>query len=143
MHSEEELVSRAIELCPLLERNAARTEAARRVVEENMRALEAAGLTDLTLPRRLGEQGASMETMLKVSAELGKGCPSTAWVQTLMNLSAWFATRASSEAQKEIFAGGARPRPPFTLAGRPARFRRGGAQVGYGPISCFARSRGC
>jgi hypothetical protein len=31
MHSEEELVSRAIELRPLLERNAARTEAARRV----------------------------------------------------------------------------------------------------------------
>jgi 3-hydroxy-9,10-secoandrosta-1,3,5(10)-triene-9,17-dione monooxygenase len=130
MHSEEELVSRAIELRPLLERNAARTEAARRVVEENMRALEAAGLMDLILPRRLGGQGASMETMLKVSAELGKGCPSTAWVQTLMNVSAWFATRASPEAQEEIFADGARPRLCGSLAPTcTMRMVEGGALV--------------
>ncbi len=130
MHSEEELVSRAIELRPLLERNAARTEAARRVVEENMRALEAAGLMDLILPRRLGGQGASMETMLKVSAELGKGCPSTAWVQTLMNVSAWFATRASPEAQEEIFVGGARPRLCGSLAPTcTMRMVEGGALV--------------
>ncbi|MGH8014243.1 MAG: acyl-CoA dehydrogenase family protein [Candidatus Binataceae bacterium] len=116
MDCEQELVSRAIGLRRLLERNAARTEAERRVVEENMRALESAGLMELMLPTRLGGQGASMAITLKVAAELGKGCPSTAWVQTLMNVSAWFATRASPQAQEEIFGGPARPRLCGSLA---------------------------
>ena len=130
MNGEEELVSRAVELRPLLEANAARAEDARRVVEENMRALEAAGLMDLMLPRRLGGRGASMETTLRVSAELGKGCPSTAWVQTLMNVSAWFATRAAGQARQDIFGNTVRPRLCGSLAPTCAmRMVEGGAVI--------------
>jgi 3-hydroxy-9,10-secoandrosta-1,3,5(10)-triene-9,17-dione monooxygenase len=50
MDSEQELISRATELRDLLESNASRTEAERRVPEENMQALEAAGLMELMLP---------------------------------------------------------------------------------------------
>src|SRR5208282_5568828 len=98
---EQELVSRATALRPLLDKNAAQSEADRRLVEENLRALDDAGLMEVMLPRRLGGQGASMATMLRASAELAKGCPSTAWVHAVMNISAWFATRSSSRLQQD------------------------------------------
>jgi len=105
-----ELIARAAELRPLLAKNAARCEAERRIVAENIDALEEAGLMELMLPKRFGGQGETMESMLRVAAELARGCPSTAWVQTVMNISAWFATRASWRAQQEILDGGSRPR---------------------------------
>jgi 3-hydroxy-9,10-secoandrosta-1,3,5(10)-triene-9,17-dione monooxygenase len=116
MNHEQELVSRALELTPLLERNASRTEADRRIPEQNMQALETAGLMDLLLPKRFGGQGASMKTALTISAVLAKACPSTSWVQTLMNVSAWFATRASHRVQDEIFHQAVRPRLCGSLA---------------------------
>jgi alkylation response protein AidB-like acyl-CoA dehydrogenase len=108
--SEQELVSRATELRPLLEKHAAQSEADRRLVEENMRALDDAGLLEIMLPRRFGGQGASMATMLRASAELAKGCPSTAWIHAVMNISAWFATRSSSRLQQDIFHDTVKPR---------------------------------
>ncbi|HUY18668.1 MAG TPA: acyl-CoA dehydrogenase family protein [Candidatus Binataceae bacterium] len=108
--SEQELISRATGLRALLEKNAAQSEAERRLVEENMRALDSAGLMEIMLPRRLGGQGASMATMLRASAELAKGCPSTAWVHAVMNISAWFATRASARLQQDIFRDTVQPR---------------------------------
>ncbi len=109
-------VSKAAAMRPLLEKNAARAEADRRLPEENLQALSEAGLLDLMVPRRFGGVGANMSTILRVSAELAKACPSTAWVQTLMNASAWFATRSSRAAQEEIFGGTIRPRMCGSLA---------------------------
>jgi 3-hydroxy-9,10-secoandrosta-1,3,5(10)-triene-9,17-dione monooxygenase len=110
MYHEEEFIQRAAELRPLLEQNAARTETSRRIPEEIIRALEEASLFELMVPKRFGGQGLSMETVLRVSAELAKGCPSTSWVQTLMNVSAWFATRAAHRLQEDIFRKAIKPR---------------------------------
>lgn len=110
MHQEEEFVRRAAALRPLLEQNAARTEAERRIPHEIIEALEEAGLFELMIPRRFGGHAVSMETVLRVSAELAKGCPSTSWVQTLMNVSSWFATRAPHQLQEDIFRKTDRPR---------------------------------
>jgi 3-hydroxy-9,10-secoandrosta-1,3,5(10)-triene-9,17-dione monooxygenase len=110
MHHEEEFVRRASDLRPLLEQNAARTEAERRIPQEIIEALEDAGLFELMVPRRFGGHAVSMETVLRVSAELAKACPSTSWVQTLMNVSSWFATRSPQQLQEDVFRKTVRPR---------------------------------
>jgi 3-hydroxy-9,10-secoandrosta-1,3,5(10)-triene-9,17-dione monooxygenase len=110
MYNEEEFIQRAAALRPLLEQNAARTEAERRIPEEIIRVLENAGLFELMVPKRFGGHGLSMESVLRVSVELAKGCPSTSWVQTLMNVSSWFATRAGHRLQEDIFSKTIKPR---------------------------------
>jgi alkylation response protein AidB-like acyl-CoA dehydrogenase len=102
---EAELLSRARALRPLLERNAAQCERERRIADESLCALEDAGLLAVLVPERVGGQGASMVTQLEVAAELGRGCASTAWVQTLLNVTAWAASLLPPAAQREVFAG--------------------------------------
>jgi alkylation response protein AidB-like acyl-CoA dehydrogenase len=110
MYKEQEFIQRAAALRPLLEQNATRTEADRRIPEEIIRALEDADLFELMVPKRFGGDGLTMETVLRVSAELAKGCPSTSWVLTLMNVSSWFATRAAGRLQEDIFSKTIKPR---------------------------------
>src|ERR1700748_3231810 len=74
------LIERAGLLQPLLERNAARTESDRRVPDENLAALRAAGLLKIAVPRRFGGLETDIRTMVEVSREIGKGCGSTAWI---------------------------------------------------------------
>jgi 3-hydroxy-9,10-secoandrosta-1,3,5(10)-triene-9,17-dione monooxygenase len=97
------LVERAAALVPLLRENAARTEESRRIPEENIQALADAGLFRLTVPRRLGGLEADFSTFLRVSAELGRGCGSTAWVATLVNVSNWVAALFPDRAQQEVW----------------------------------------
>ena len=104
-----DLVARAAALRPLLAEHAGRTESERQVVGEVMDALEAAGLFDVMVPKRVGGLGATMATQLAVAAELGRACPSTAWVQSILNVTTWGAAR--SKAGAELFeTGGTRPR---------------------------------
>ena len=63
-----ELLSRAAELRPLLERNAPQGEADRRIPDEMIDALAAAGLFRITVPRRLGGYEIDIRTKLEVSA---------------------------------------------------------------------------
>jgi 3-hydroxy-9,10-secoandrosta-1,3,5(10)-triene-9,17-dione monooxygenase len=102
------LVARAVSLQPLLSEHAARTESERQVVPEVMHALEEAGLFEVIVPKRLGGLGATMATQLCVAGELGRACASTAWVQSLLNITTWAVTRAP--AAKELFEGTERPR---------------------------------
>lgn len=97
------LVERAAALVPLLRENAARTEQDRRVVEENIEALTEAGLFKLTVPRRFGGHEADFRTFLQVSTELARGCGSTAWVATLINVCNWIVGLTSDEAQQEVW----------------------------------------
>ena len=93
------LVARAAALRPLLAEHAARTESERQVVPEVMDALESAGLFDVVVPRRIGGHGATMATQLAVAAELGRACPSTAWVQQILNVTTWGAARSTGGAE--------------------------------------------
>src|SRR5919109_1579264 len=103
-----DLVARAAALRPLLAEHAGRTESERQVVGEVMDALEAAGLFDVMVPKRVGGLGATMATQLAVAAELGRACPSTAWVQSIVNVTTWAASR--SPAAGELFETAERPR---------------------------------
>ena len=100
----EELVARATELLPLLRRNAERCEQEGRLPEENVRALEEAGLLRLTLPRRYGGYEADTRTKVAVYSELGRGCSSTAWVSGLWSDGTLFASLFPDHVQDEVFA---------------------------------------
>ncbi|OIJ63454.1 acyl-CoA dehydrogenase family protein [Streptomyces mangrovisoli] len=93
----------AAALVPLLQGNAARTEADRRVAEENIAALTEAGLFRLTVPRRLGGHEANFRTFLEVTTELARGCGSTAWVTTLVNVCNWMVGLYPERAQREVW----------------------------------------
>lgn len=100
------LVERASLLQPLLEKNAARTEADRRVVEENIVAMRSAGLLKITIPRRFGGLETDLRTMVEVSRELGKGCGSTAWVASLHNSGSRILGIGPAAVQKDVWGDG-------------------------------------
>ncbi len=97
------LVERANALRPLLEANAVQTETDRRVVEENINAIREAGLYRIMVPRRFGGLETDIRTKMEVSATLAKGCGSTAWVSTLMNVCSFFVGQASAQCQEDVW----------------------------------------
>lgn len=82
---EENLISIARDLRPLLIERSAQTERERRVPEETITALADAGFFEYLVPRKWGGQGGTLTGQVKIAAELARGCPSTAWVFTLIN----------------------------------------------------------
>lgn len=103
----DELLERIRETHPILERNAAETEAERRVAQENIDALTAAGAFRVTIPRRFGGYEMTACDQLEVSAAVAEACGSTAWVVALVNICNWMASLLPDSAQEEIF--GANP----------------------------------
>ncbi|WP_431873316.1 acyl-CoA dehydrogenase family protein [Amycolatopsis sacchari] len=76
----ETLLNAARKTVPTLLANAARTERELTPAPDSVAAVRAAGLFALTVPRAAGGQEADLRTLVEVLAELGRGCPSTAWV---------------------------------------------------------------
>jgi 3-hydroxy-9,10-secoandrosta-1,3,5(10)-triene-9,17-dione monooxygenase len=102
-----ELLKRAEDLRPLLERNADTTDALRRLPDEVVTAVREAGLCRLMVPGRFGGYQTTIRTYLEVIAELGRGCGSTAWVASLINVCAWLAALFPDRAQRDVW--GANP----------------------------------
>ena len=98
-----ELVERAAKLVPLLGVNAQKTEDGRRVVDENIAAIEDARLFTIMQPKRFGGLEVDFRTKLEVSRELARGCGSTAWATSLMNVCAWFTGLWGEQAQKDVW----------------------------------------
>ncbi|MEJ2862186.1 acyl-CoA dehydrogenase family protein [Actinomycetospora flava] len=98
-----ELVGRAREIVPVLARNAPETEAARRVVQENIDLIDQAGLFRIMKPKRLGGYETDFRTKLEVSRELARGCGSTSWVTSLMNVCSWFMGLFPDQAQRDVW----------------------------------------
>ena len=101
------LIERAATIRPILERNAEKTDSLRRLADENVRALKDAGLCRLMVPARCGGHQTSVRTYIDVMAELGRGCGSTSWVASLINVCAWLASLFPERAQADIW--GANP----------------------------------
>ena len=114
------LIERIAALRPMLEANAGRTEVDRRVVEENITALREAGAFKVTVPKRYGGYEADMRTKLEVSREIAKGCGSTAWVTTLMNVCAFFLSVMNEQAQDDVWGSNPDARISFARCSRAA-----------------------
>jgi alkylation response protein AidB-like acyl-CoA dehydrogenase len=98
-----ELLARIRELQPLIEKNAARGEQDRRVVEESMRALTDAGIFKIAQPRRYGGYQTSIRAMLDVSSAVAEADGGTGWVVALCNVCAWLTGLFSEQAQDEVW----------------------------------------
>ncbi|NMO05208.1 oxidoreductase [Gordonia sp. TBRC 11910] len=98
-----EIVARAIELQPLIARNAATGEQDRRVVQESIDAMRDAGLFKISVPKRYGGYETSMRTMLDVSAAVAAADGGTSWVVTLVNVCNWLVGIMPEQAQEEVF----------------------------------------
>ena len=109
----EELVIRAARLVPLLRANAGATESERRLPQENLAALDAAGLFRLRTPRRFGGLEADIRTYNDVVMEIGRGCGSTAWIAFISNATVWVACHYPEDTVAEIF----RPNPDARFIG--------------------------
>jgi len=112
-----ELVDRAAKIRPILEQNAEETDRLRRLANGNIQALKDTGLCRLMVPRRFGGFETDIRTYIEVMAEVGRGCGSTAWVASLINVCAWLADSFPT-ARSGTFG---RSTP---TAGRPVRWRR-------------------
>ena len=112
----DDLVLRARELVPLLEKNAVKTEQDRRAHQENIDAIQKAGLFKLMVPKRYGGYQGTIKSHLDITSVLAEGCASTAWVVALTNVCAWFTSLFCEQAQNDVFGanGNARVSGVFT-----------------------------
>ncbi len=101
--ADDPLPERAAALVALLRANAARTEDERRLPEANVQALRDAGLFKLAVPERFGGHQTDLRTFVRVSAELGRGCGSTAWTTTLINIAGWLISLLPEQAQHDVY----------------------------------------
>lgn len=74
-----ELISRAESLIPLLRSNAVLGEELGRLPDENVRAIEDAGLFRMLMPVSRGGYGTDPATAAAAMTHIASGCPSTAW----------------------------------------------------------------
>src|SRR5262245_26824219 len=108
-----ELVERAASIRSLLEQNADETDRLRRLPDAIVRSLQETGLCRLMVPGRFGGYQTDIHTYIAVMAELGRGCGSTAWVASLINVCAWLAALFPERAQRDIWG----PNPDAWIAG--------------------------
>jgi 3-hydroxy-9,10-secoandrosta-1,3,5(10)-triene-9,17-dione monooxygenase len=98
------LLARAAGIRPILEHNADTTDSLRRLADENVQALKDSGLCRLMVPARFGGYQTSIRTYVDVLAEVGRGCGSTSWVASLVNVCAWLAALFPERAQADVWA---------------------------------------
>src|SRR5262245_61933443 len=99
-----ELLSRATDLVPLLQKNALWTEENRRLPDDSIEALTEAGFLKMRVPARYGGYESDMRTLVDVIAELARGDGSTGWTMAVWAISTWMAGLFPDEVQDEIFA---------------------------------------
>jgi hypothetical protein len=132
------LVESARAAVPVLARDAARTEENRRVTDASLAAARAAGAFVLGSPGAGGGGGGggggapNLATRVRVLAELGRGCPSTAWiVATTAETKIALRAALSGEARTEVFGD-----PDAVVC---ASARRGRAAVEPGALRITGR----
>jgi 3-hydroxy-9,10-secoandrosta-1,3,5(10)-triene-9,17-dione monooxygenase len=99
----QELLARAARIRPVLQQNAEETDRLRHLPAANVQALKENGLCRLMMPKRLGGYETDIRTYIEVIAEIGRGCGSTAWTASLLNVCAWLTSLFPERAQLEVW----------------------------------------
>jgi alkylation response protein AidB-like acyl-CoA dehydrogenase len=99
-----ELVRRAGEIVPLLQKHARWQEEHRRLHEEVVEAMARTGLFKLRIPRRYGGYESDVQTVVEVLTEIGRGDGSAAWTGQLWLHGAWMVGLFADTVQEEVFA---------------------------------------
>src|SRR5206468_9945978 len=116
----EELLARAEGLIPVLRERASRAEQLRRLPDETIADLHSSGLFRMLQPARVGGSELPLRAIFELTAVIGRGCGSTAWV--LANLAAhhWLLGMWHPEAQHESWG-----ESPDSIARVASNFARG------------------
>jgi len=123
----EDLIARAEALQPTLIAEQQRTEQRTRYSEEIHEEFRRSGFYRILVPSRYGGFERGIETFLRVTVALARGCPSTAWMYCFGAAHALTAaTFFPHQAQADIFAGGDFIAPATIVpAGTAQRTRNG------------------
>lgn len=100
---DDDLVTRARDLIPLLAADADEAERRGRLTDEVAGALRLAGFFTLQQPRSLGGLEASARTSLEVYRELARGCGSAAWVAMILSGGAYVTSLFGDRARDEVW----------------------------------------
>jgi alkylation response protein AidB-like acyl-CoA dehydrogenase len=100
-----DLVGSAEELVALLLDNAEEGERRNRLPADSIKALDAAGMTRLTMPARLGGVQANLPTQFEVTRTLARGDGSASWVTSLYMVCGYWASLFPDSVQAEVFTG--------------------------------------
>ncbi len=118
-----ELVQRALVLVPRLRERASRAEELRRIPDDTLADLHASGLFRMLQPKRVGGSELSYEAIVELTAIIGRGCGSTAWVLANLANHHWMLALWPRQAQDEIWGPS-----PDTLVGSALMFPAGHAE---------------
>ena len=97
------LVSAADALVPTLAEHADEVDASGHLSPDVFKQIVDAGLLRVCVPKRLGGHQQKIQTQLAISAALGRGCGSTAWVVQNISATALLVGRLPERAQREIW----------------------------------------
>ena len=101
------VVGRARELKAQLRARAQATEAARRIPDESIADLRAAGLFRVLQPKRFGGLELDFDAYQRSIAALGGGCGATSWTLSVVAMDHWQLGMFPAEAQEEVWGGNA------------------------------------
>jgi 3-hydroxy-9,10-secoandrosta-1,3,5(10)-triene-9,17-dione monooxygenase len=99
-----ELVRRAREIVPILQKHATWHEQHRRLHEETIEAMARAGIFKLRVPKRYGGYESDVQTVVEVLTEIGQGDGSSAWTGQLWLHGAWMVGLFPDAVQDEVFS---------------------------------------
>jgi len=99
-----ELLRRACELVPLIQKFAGWSEENRRVHDDVIDAMTDAGLFRMRTPARFGGYECDTRTLADVATELARGDGSAAWVASVYWIPTWIASLFPPDVQAEVFA---------------------------------------
>jgi len=99
----QQLVERARALVPALRERQAKTDELRRLPDETIADLQAAGLFKVIQPARYGGYEMSPQTLFDVQMTLAEGCGSTAWVFGVVSVHSWQLALFDDKAQQEVW----------------------------------------
>ena len=99
----EQALDRAKALVPVLRERASATEQARRILPETIEDLNAHGLLRFVQPKRWGGMELAFESLVRIPAELARGCPSTAWCVGNWAIHHWMLALYEEQAQQDIW----------------------------------------
>jgi len=111
-----DMLGRVEALVPALRARAEEAEQQRRLPQQTMEDLRAAGIFRLLAPAGVGGYGLGAQTYGEAIRGLARGCASTAWTAGHLAEHAWMLARWPRKVQDEVFAGGLMPLAAATSA---------------------------
>lgn len=97
------LVQRARDMVPYLQETAAKAEADRKVPEETIEKMQAAGFFRVLQPKRWGGYEMDPQVFFDVQMTLAEGCMSTAWIYGVIAVHNWQIALFDLKAQEDIW----------------------------------------